>query len=126
MLQLWVIAVCEFLATLLNIRMIWQSVRHFRRVVNIADALATPRILVKFSSRSPLIQVALDAAMLDPIISEALRSGRLHAQLVAQLGEQPELARDEAAHAVFAKTPASTSKCPSVAQLSQVQQQRMG
>ena len=75
-LELLVIAVLEFLATLLNVRMFWPFLSHYSRVLQTADALATPQVLVKLSAKSPLMQVALEAGMEDDIISEAVRSGR--------------------------------------------------
>jgi len=76
-LALLVIGVLELLASLLNVIVFWATVRHFNRVVQTADALATPQVLVKMSARSPLMQVALDAAMHHPTFADAVLSGRL-------------------------------------------------
>ena len=76
--HLWLFAISalELMAALVNIMVMWPSLRGFDAVLHECDALATPQVLTRDSARSPTLQIGMVLAQDQPVFVEAATSGR--------------------------------------------------
>ena len=76
--HLWLFAISalELMAALVNIMILWPTLRGFDAILHECDALATPQVLTRDSARSPTLQIGIVLAQDHATFVEAATSGR--------------------------------------------------